>query len=119
MPLNPGTLLGPDEILAPIGAGGMGTVYRARDPRLERDVAIKISAEHFSERFDREARAIAALNHPNICQIYDVGPNYLVMELIDGQPLNGPLPLGLALSTARKSAMPWTQPTARALPIVT
>jgi len=75
----------------------MGTVYRARDPRLEREVAIKISAEQFSERFDREARAIAALNHPNICQIYDVGPNYLVMELIDGQPLKGPLPLDLAL----------------------
>ena len=97
MPLSPGTFLGPYEILAPVGAGGMGTVYRARDPRLEREVAIKISDEHFSERFDREARAIAALNHPNICQIYDVGPNYLVMELIDGRPLNGPLPLDLAL----------------------
>src|SRR5216684_42638 len=97
MPLSAGDKLGPYEILAPIGSGGMGTVYRARDPRLNRDVAIKISAEHFSERFDREARAIAALNHPNICQIYDVGPNYLVMELIDNQPLKGPLPLDLAL----------------------
>ena len=80
MPLAPGTRLGPYEILAPIGAGGMGEVYRAHDPRLGRDVAIKVSAEHFSERFEREARSIAQLNHPNICQIYDVGPNYLVMS---------------------------------------
>jgi len=97
MPLSPGDKLGPYEILAPIGSGGMGTVYRARDPRLNRNVAIKTSAEQFTERFDREARAIAALNHPHICQIYDVGPDYLVMELIDGQPLNGPLPLDLTL----------------------
>ena len=66
--------LGPYEILAPIGAGGMGEVYRARDTRLRRDVAIKVSAERFSERFETEARAIAALNHPNICTLYDVGP---------------------------------------------
>ena len=84
MPLSSGDKLGPYEILAPIGAGGMGEVYRARDARLNRVVAIKISAEQFSERFEREAKAIAALNHPNICQIYDVGPNYLVMEYIDG-----------------------------------
>ena len=70
----------------------MGEVYRARDTRLNRDVAIKISAAQFSERFEREAQAIAALNHPNICQIYDVGPNYLVMEFIEGAPLHGPLP---------------------------
>ncbi len=84
MPLSPGSRLGPYEILAPIGAGGMGEVYKARDTRLDRVVAIKTSQAGFSERFDREARAIAALNHPNICQLYDVGPDYLVMEFISG-----------------------------------
>lgn len=84
MPLSVGDKLGPYEILAPIGAGGMGEVWKARDTRLDRIVAIKTSSEKFSERFEREARAIAALNHPNICQIYDVGPDYLVMEYIDG-----------------------------------
>jgi Tol biopolymer transport system component/predicted Ser/Thr protein kinase len=93
MPLATGTRLGPYEIVAPIGKGGMGEVYRARDTRLGRDVAIKVSAEKFSERFEREARVIASLNHPNVCQLYDVGDNYLVMELIDGAPLKGPLPL--------------------------
>ena len=100
MSLAAGTRLGPYEILALIGAGGMGEVYRARDPRLGRDVAIKVSAEQFSERFEREARAIAALNHPNICQLYDVGPNYLVMELVEGAPLKGPLPLDNAINYA-------------------
>src|SRR6185437_3784627 len=79
MPLAVGAKLGPYEILAAIGAGGMGEVYKATDTRLYRDVAIKISAEHFSERFAREAKAIASLNHPNICTLYDVGPDYLVM----------------------------------------
>jgi serine/threonine protein kinase len=78
MPLSAGTKLGPYEILAPLGTGGMGEVYRARDPRLDRIVALKVSKTGFSERFEREAKAIAALNHPNICQIYDVGPDYLV-----------------------------------------
>ncbi len=87
MQLSKGEKLGPYEILAPIGAGGMGEVYRARDSRLNRDVAVKVSSEQFSERFEREAKSIAAMNHPNICQIYDVGPNYLVMELIDGAPI--------------------------------
>jgi serine/threonine protein kinase/tetratricopeptide (TPR) repeat protein len=87
MPLSPGDQLGPYKILAFLGAGGMGAVYRARDPRLNRDVAIKFSEEQFSERFEREAKAIAALNHPNICQIYDIGPNYLVMECIEGAPI--------------------------------
>jgi serine/threonine protein kinase len=87
MPLAAGTRLGPYEIVEPIGKGGMGEVYRARDTRLGRDVAVKVSAEKFSERFEREARAIASLNHPNICQLYDVGDNYLVMELIDGPTL--------------------------------
>src|ERR1700688_997375 len=100
MPPTVGDKLGPYEILAPIGKGGMGEVYRARDPRLNRDVAIKVSAAQFSERFEREAKAIAALNHPHICQIYDVGPNYLVMEYIEGVPLKGPLPLDQALTYA-------------------
>jgi serine/threonine-protein kinase len=102
MPLTAGERLGPYEIIALIGAGGMGEVYRARDPRLGRDVAIKVSAERFSERFDREARAVAALNHPNICTLYDVGPNYLVMEYIEGEAPKGPLPLEEVLRIARQ-----------------
>jgi serine/threonine protein kinase len=97
-----GSQLGPYQILALIGAGGMGEVYRARDPRLGRDVAIKVSAERFSERFEREARAVAALNHPNICTLHDVGPNYLVMEYIEGESPKGPLPLDEAVSVARQ-----------------
>jgi serine/threonine protein kinase/tetratricopeptide (TPR) repeat protein len=100
MPLLAGDKLGPYEILAPIGAGGMGEVYLAHDPRLGREVAIKVSAQEFSQRFEREARAIAALNHPNICTLHDIGPNYLVMEHIDGAPLHGPLPLDRALRYA-------------------
>src|ERR1700674_17294 len=100
MPLSAGDKLGPYEILALIGKGGMGEVYRAHDPRLKRDVAIKVSAAQFSERFAREAQAIAALNHPHICQIYDVGPNYLVMEFVEGAPLKGPLPLQRAVEYA-------------------
>jgi len=100
MALAPGTRLGPYEILAPIGAGGMGEVYRARDTRLGRDVAIKVSHENFTERFEQEARSIAALNHPNICHLYDVGPNYLVMELVEGTPLKGPLPIEQAVEYA-------------------
>lgn len=87
MPLTRGASLGPYEILDPIGAGGMGEVYKARDTRLNRVVAIKTSKEAFSERFEREARAVAALNHPNICQLYDVGPDYIVMEFVDGAPV--------------------------------
>jgi serine/threonine protein kinase/Tol biopolymer transport system component len=82
-----GSQLGPYEILAPLGVGGTGQVYRARDTRLGREVAIKVSSEKFSERFEREARVIASLNHPNICTLFDVGPDYLVMELIEGQTL--------------------------------
>jgi serine/threonine protein kinase len=102
--LQAGQFLGPYEILAPIGAGGMGEVYKARDTRLKRDVAIKICAAQFSERFEREARAIASLNHPNICQLYDVGPNCLVMELVEGENLSGPLPVETALNYARQIA---------------
>src|SRR5260370_11375150 len=104
MPLRVGHKLGPYEIVASIGAGGMREVYRARDPRLNRDVAIKVSAAQFSERFERETKAIAALNHPNICQIYDVGPNYLVMEYIEGESPKGPMPLDEALRIARQIA---------------
>ena len=104
MRLSVGEKLGPYEILAPIGAGGMGEVYRARDTRLNRDVAIKVSQERFSDRFEREARAVAALNHPNICTLFDVGPNYLVMELIDGESPKGPLPLDETLRIMRQIA---------------
>src|SRR6185295_13228596 len=79
--------LGPYEILQPIGAGGMGEVYKARDTRLNRVVAIKILKDQFSERFEREARAVASLNHTHIAQLYDVGPNYLVMEFVEGAPI--------------------------------
>ncbi len=102
--LEAGHRLGPYQILAPIGKGGMGEVYKARDTRLKRDVAIKICAAQFSERFQREARVIASLNHPNICQLYDVGPNFLVMELVEGENLSGPLPLETALNYARQIA---------------
>jgi serine/threonine-protein kinase len=95
-----GHRLGPYETLETIGAGGMGVVWKARDTRLGRLVAIKISKDAFSERFDREARAVAALNHPHICQLYDIGPNYLVMEFVDGSPLRGPLPMSQAVEYA-------------------
>jgi Tol biopolymer transport system component/predicted Ser/Thr protein kinase len=100
MPLSTGDRLGPYEVLSPIGEGGMGEVWKARDTRLDRTVAIKTSKVEFNERFEREARAVAALNHPHICQLYDVGPNYLVMELVEGSPLKGPMPLDRALTLA-------------------
>ena len=93
MPLSPGDRLGPYEILAPLGAGGMGEVYRARDTRLGRDVALKILPAELAndatrrQRFEQEARAVAALNHPNIVAVYDVGDGYIVSELVDGEPL--------------------------------
>src|SRR6516162_524122 len=107
MALSTGTRLGPYDILMPIGSGGMGEVYRARDPRMGRDVAIKVSAERFSDRFEREVRAVASLNHPNICQVYDVGLNYLVMELVEGPTLTdrikqGAIPLEEGLAIARQ-----------------
>jgi serine/threonine protein kinase/tetratricopeptide (TPR) repeat protein len=98
--LAPGEQLGPYRIVASIGKGGMGEAYRAADTRMGRDVAIKVVAEQFIERFDPEVRAIAALNHPNICTIHDVGPNYLVMEYVDGVPLKGPLPEATAMQFA-------------------
>ena len=90
--LPAGTRLGPYEIIERIGAGGMGEVHKARDTRLDRIVAIKKSLTPFDDRFEREARAIASLNHPHICSLFDVGPDYLVMEYIDGQPLSGAVP---------------------------
>src|SRR4051794_22355881 len=109
MPLCKGDRLGPYEILTLVGQGGMGQVYRAHDPRLRRDVAIKTCLQQFDERFEREARAIAALNHPNICGIYDVGPDYLVMELVEGPTLKdrieeGAIPLHEALRIAGQIA---------------
>src|SRR5450759_205682 len=104
MKTEPGSRLGPYEILNLLGAGGMGEVWRARDTRLDRDVAIKVlppslaQSAAFKLRFEREAKTISQLSHPNICTLYDVGENYLVMELLDGQNLadrisQGPLPL--------------------------
>src|SRR5246127_5192807 len=97
MGLTSGTKLGPYEIVAPLGAGGMGEVYRARDTRLDRIVAIKVLPEHLSanpdlkQRFEREARAISALNHPRICTLHDVGHqdgvDFLVMEYLEGETL--------------------------------
>ena len=98
--LSPGAQIGRYTIEAVLGTGGMGEVYRAVDTKLKRTVAIKVAKQNFGERFEREARAIGALNHSNICTLYDVGPNYLVMELIEGQPLQGPLALEQALQYA-------------------
>src|SRR5258708_8039553 len=115
MPLSAGMMLGPYEIQSPLGAGGMGEVYRALDSRLARTVAIKVLPEHLSknpeakERFDREARTISSLSHPNICHLYDVGvqdgTSYLVMEYLEGETLaeqlrKGPLPLDQFLKIA-------------------
>ena len=97
-----GTCLGPYRIESKLGEGGMGEVFRAVDTRLGRAVAIKTTREQFSARFEREARAISSLNHPNICTLHDVGPNYLVMELVEGETLaarlkSGPLPFQAVL----------------------
>ncbi len=115
MPLQPGTTLGPYEIDAPLGAGGMGEVYKARDTRLDRTVAIKVLPEHVAadpdlkQRFEREARTVAALNHPHICTLFDIGregeTDFLVMEYLDGETVaqrleRGALPLDQALTVA-------------------
>src|ERR1700736_3578193 len=119
MTLSVGTKLGPYEIVAPLGAGGMGEVYRARDTRLERTVAIKILPAQFSsdpvhkQRFEREAKSVSSLNHPNICVLYDVGHqedmDYLVMECIEGETLakrleRGALPTEQALKIGTEIA---------------
>ena len=102
MTLTSGTRLGPYEILGVAGEGGMGDVYRAHDVRLDRDVAVKTLKGPFTERFEREARAISALNHPNICTLHDVGQHegsgYLVMEYIEGKPIAGPMPVDQAVA---------------------
>src|SRR5215469_11522119 len=110
MPLSAGTRVGPYEIVAPIGAGGMGEVYRARDTKLNRDVAIKVLPTAFAAdpermaRFEREAKVLASLNHPNIAQIYGVEDRALVMELVEGETLKGPVPLETALGYAKQIA---------------
>src|SRR5579859_4273718 len=105
MALMPGIKLGPYEIQSPLGAGGMGEVYRARDTRMGREVAIKVLPQHLSSnpdlkaRFEREAKAISALNHPHICHLYDIGSqdgrDFLVMELLEGESLDKRLERGL------------------------
>ena len=120
MALQSGDKLGPYEILAPIGAGGMGEVYRARDTRLDRTVAVKVLPEHIARRedlrarFEREARAVASLNHPNICTLYDIGTqdgtgSYMVMECLEGETLaarieKGAIPLDQAIPIATQIA---------------
>src|SRR5579864_335874 len=119
MPLNPGTKLGPYEIQSPLGAGGMGEVYRALDTRLERTVAIKILPQQLSndpvrkQRFEREAKTISSLNHPHICVLHDVGHqdgvDYLVMECVEGETLakrleKGSLPLEQVLKIGMEVA---------------
>jgi serine/threonine-protein kinase len=117
MPLSSGDKLGPPpaallelkpsdklgdryQLISKLGAGGMGEVWKARDTELDRDVALKVSKAEFTARFKQEARAMAAFSHPNICQIHDVGSNYIVMELIDGAQLSGPLPVDKAVAYA-------------------
>ena len=114
MELRSGEKLGPYEILSRIGAGGMGQVWKARDTRLNRFVAIKTSHARFSERFEREARAVAALNHPHICTLYDVGADFLVMEYVEGAEIKGPLPLDQALKYSIQLA---SAPTGRTFPV--
>ncbi len=110
MPVALGTRIGSFEILAPLGSGGMGEVYRARDTKLKREIALKVLPETFASdpermaRFQREAEVLAALNHPNIAQIYGVEERALVMELVEGETLKGPLPLETALSYAQQIA---------------
>jgi eukaryotic-like serine/threonine-protein kinase len=92
-----GALIGPYALMSRVGAGGMGEVWKARDTRLDRVVAVKKTNGQHSERFDQEARSIAALNHPHICQLYDVGPDYIVLEYVAGTVLKGPMPAGRAI----------------------
>ena len=118
--LAAGACLGPYRIESKLGEGGMGEVFRAVDTRLGRAVAIKTTHEQFSARFEREARAISSLNHPNICTLYDVGPNYLVMELVEGETHRGAAEKRTASRRRRRSSMPrrlpprWPRRTARA-----
>ena len=104
MSLTPGSKLGPYTIESQIGAGAMGEVYKAHDARLNRPVAIKLVTADRAQRFRTEARAIAALNHPHICQIYDIGPDYLVLEYLPGETLRGPVSPDVAVSLAIQMA---------------
>src|SRR5580700_2451955 len=110
MPLSAGSKLGPYEILAPIGEGGMGEVYRAKDTKLKREVALKVLPDSFAgdrdrmARFQREAEMLASLNHRNIAQMYGVEDRAIVMELVEGGTLSGPLPIETALNYARQIA---------------
>jgi serine/threonine protein kinase len=113
MPRSAGDKLGPYELLSPLGEGGMGEVWRARDTRLNRMVALKFSKFGFTERAEREARAIAALNHPHICALYDVGPDYLVRESVEVR-LSDLCRSQNACSTPFKSGRRWTPLTAKA-----
>src|SRR5882672_4919222 len=100
MTLDPDARIGPYEIIALLSAGGIGVGYKARDARLDDTVAIETLNEKHMQRFEREARAVAALNHPHICALYDIGPDYLVMEYVEGSPLKGPLPVDQTLKYA-------------------
>jgi serine/threonine-protein kinase len=102
--LAPGARVGPYEIAGPLGSGGMGDVYKATDTRLGRVVALKFVRRAHADRLGREAQAIAALNHPHICTLFDAGPDYLVMEFVDGAPLRGPLPVDVVIRYARQMA---------------
>ena len=134
MALAPGTILGQYEIRSPLGAGGMGEVYRAHDTRLDREVAIKVLPESLTtdpdrlRRFEQEARAAAALNHPNILAVYQMatheGVSYMVPELLDGETLRerlrpGPVPLRKAMITPGRSRTAWRRRTTRASSIAT
>ena len=134
MPLTPGTKLGPYQIESLLGAGGMGEVYRARDTRLDRTVAVKILTQGVADtpevrqRFEREARAVSSLSHPHICVLYDVGNQdgieYLVMEYLEGETLaariaKGPLTTSNCCATPRRSPTLSIKPTGRELSIAT
>jgi eukaryotic-like serine/threonine-protein kinase len=116
--LKPGDTLGPYRVDSLLGKGGMGEVYRGADTRLNRPVAIKVSAREFTDRFEREAQAISSLNHPNVCTLYDIGPNYLVMEFVEGDTLShlikqSPLPLNKVLPCAIQIADALSAPHAK------
>ena len=111
MLLTSGTRLGPYTIESLIGSGGMGEVYKAHDERLNRTVAIKRMIADDVSRFQSEARAIAAINHPHICQIYDVGPDYLVLEYLQGEPISGPVTRDEAVRLASQMPTPCTRRT--------
>jgi len=125
MPVSPGDKLGVYEIVALLGKGGMGEVYRARDAKLNREVAIKVlppalaNDADYLARFEREAHVLASLNHPNIATIHGLEGNAIVMELVEGEALRGPLPVNEALAIARQIAEAWRPRTRKASSIAT